>query len=72
MDIRRIALLGISFVLLFVTLAAADEIDERIARAHEQIEVGVRSGALSRPDAHRLKEQLNAHLPRKERWTRSV
>lgn len=59
--------------------AIAQRIDERIDRAYQRIEHGVRSGALNRREANRLREEFDrvrrdeararadGHLDRRER-----
>ncbi len=61
------------------TSAIAATIHERVVAAHQRIEHGIRSGSLSRDEAHRLRNQLNyvrdqeararadGHLDRRER-----
>ena len=58
MDIRRIVVLLVTFVLVFASLACADELDQRFARAYEQIEANVRSGSMTRLEAQKLKDEL--------------
>ena len=58
MQIRRIAMLLAAFVLCLSTFAFASEIDQRVQRAYEQIERGIRSGDITRDEAHRLKGDL--------------
>jgi hypothetical protein len=55
----RLIILFIALVLGFSTLCYADEIEERVRHAHERIERGINSGALTREEAHRLKDELN-------------
>lgn len=66
-------LLGLNSAVLAAT------IDERVDRAHRRIDQGIRSGSLTREEAHRLKEEFSqvrraerraradGHLDRRER-----
>jgi len=71
---------GLMVLLMGLASAAiAATIGERIDRAHQRIEQGVRSGALNRREANRLREEFNrvrhdeararadGHLDRRER-----
>jgi multidrug resistance efflux pump len=70
------------FLLLFIgssSVAIAATISERVDMAHRRIEQGMRSGALSREEAHRLRAEFSqvrhdeararadGHLDRRER-----
>lgn len=58
MGFTRIALFACALALASASFACAGEIEQRIGRSFEQIEECVRSGAMSRPEANRLKDQL--------------
>lgn len=55
---RYIVLLAVLFMGL-ASGAMAATIRERIDVAHQRIEHGIRSGALNREEAHRLKDEFN-------------
>ena len=60
MKTKRIIVLLAIFILGFSTFSYAGEIDYRIRQVQEQIERGLRSGALTKNEAHRLKDELNS------------
>jgi len=74
MKTRYIIALLVAFVLGLTTFSYAQDhrgghgsgqegvqnIDHRINSAHEKIDRGIQSGALTREEAHRLKAELNA------------
>jgi len=59
MKIRQLLVFFVAIVLSVSTVAYADSIDQRVRHAHERIDRGIRSGALTRDEAHSLKRQLN-------------
>jgi hypothetical protein len=58
MEIRRMILLSVAFILVFSTFVCAGEIDQRITRAYEHIDRGIQSGSITRAEAQRLKGEL--------------
>ncbi|MEI6205687.1 MAG: hypothetical protein WCP20_02775 [Desulfuromonadales bacterium] len=62
MKIKCLIVLLAVFVLGFTTFSYAEGegIHQRVRQAHDQIERGVKSGSLTREEAHRLKNELNS------------
>jgi polyhydroxyalkanoate synthesis regulator phasin len=62
MKAKRIIVILAVLVLGFSTFSFAEGIDYRVRQAHEQIERGIKSGALTRDEARRLENELNSVL----------
>ncbi len=62
MKTKSLLVLLVAFVLGFSALSFAEGygIHQRVIHAHDRIERGVRSGALTREEAHRLRSELNS------------
>jgi septal ring factor EnvC (AmiA/AmiB activator) len=62
MKTRQLIVLLTVCVLGVTTFSYAEGqgIHERVRQAHEQIERGIRSGSLTREEAHRLRNELNS------------
>lgn len=61
MKTKYLFVLVLAFVLGFTTFSYSQGgIHERIRQAHEKIDRGLHSGALTREEGHRLKNELNS------------
>jgi len=62
MKIKYLIVLVVAFVLGFTTFSYSQGrgIHDRVRLAHEKIDRGIDSGALTREEAHRLKSELNS------------
>jgi cell division protein FtsB len=72
MKAKRIIVILAVLVLGFSTFSYAEGIDYRVRQAQEQIERGIKSGALTREEANRLKDELNNVLKELDRLERHI